>query len=57
MGNFDNNQASLQPNQAVQILSDRVKRISKLNTEIADWLQVWRNTTQSQELSHITSRI
>lgn len=40
MGNFDNNQASLQPNQAVQILSDRVKRISKLNTEIADWLQV-----------------
>ena len=38
-------QASLQPNQAVQVLGDRVKRISKLNTEIADWLQVRPNTS------------
>jgi hypothetical protein len=26
--------------QAVQTLNDRVKRINKINTEIADWLQV-----------------
>ncbi|KAK6211855.1 Suppressor of Profilin deletion [Pestalotiopsis sp. IQ-011] len=31
--------ANLQPSQAVQVLNDRVKRISKLNIEIADWLQ------------------
>lgn len=31
--------ANLQPNQAVQAFSDRVKRISKVNQEIADWLQ------------------
>lgn len=35
-------QANLQPNQAVQALTDRVKRISKVNQEIADWLQVRR---------------
>lgn len=31
--------ASLQPTQAVQIVNDRLKRIGKTNTEIADWLQ------------------
>ncbi|KAI0109958.1 Muniscin C-terminal mu homology domain-containing protein [Daldinia grandis] len=31
--------ANLHPNQAVHALNDRVKRISKVNTEIADWLQ------------------
>ena len=34
-------QVALQPNQATQILNDRVKRINKINFEIADWLQVW----------------
>ncbi|OAA58696.1 Fes/CIP4 domain-containing protein [Cordyceps fumosorosea ARSEF 2679] len=29
----------LQPNQAAQLLNDRVKRIGKINNEIADWLQ------------------
>ncbi|KXH66860.1 SAFF domain-containing protein [Colletotrichum salicis] len=29
----------LQPMQAVNVLTDRVKRINKVNTEIADWLQ------------------
>lgn len=33
-------QATLQPGQAVHILTDRVKRINRINTEIADWLQV-----------------
>jgi len=31
--------ANLQPGQAVNALNDRVKRIAKVNTEIADWLQ------------------
>ncbi|KFX91770.1 hypothetical protein O988_07597 [Pseudogymnoascus sp. VKM F-3808] len=31
--------ASLPPSQAVSIFSERVKRVGKLNTEIADWLQ------------------
>ncbi|KAK1972459.1 SAFF domain-containing protein [Colletotrichum sublineola] len=31
--------AHLQPMQAVNVLNDRVKRINKINTEIADWLQ------------------
>ena len=35
-------QEYLQPNQAVHALNDRVKRINKLNIEIADWLQVRR---------------
>ncbi|KAK3400216.1 Muniscin C-terminal mu homology domain-containing protein [Sordaria brevicollis] len=38
--------ASLQPNQAVQIFSDRVKRISKVNQEIADWLQERRKVEE-----------
>ena len=33
-------QATLQPNQAVNILNDRVKLITTVNTSIADWLQV-----------------
>lgn len=33
-------QAHLQPGQAVQTLNDRMKRINKINLEIADWLQV-----------------
>ncbi|KAL5348220.1 Suppressor of profilin deletion [Pseudogymnoascus australis] len=31
--------ASLPPSQAVNIFSERVKRVGKLNAEIADWLQ------------------
>ncbi|KAK1749827.1 Muniscin C-terminal mu homology domain-containing protein [Echria macrotheca] len=38
--------ANLQPNQAVQALSDRVKRISKVNQEIADWLQERRRVEE-----------
>ncbi|KAI5868335.1 Muniscin C-terminal mu homology domain-containing protein [Durotheca rogersii] len=38
--------ANLQPNQAVHALSDRVKRISKVNTEIADWLQERRKVEE-----------
>lgn len=34
------NQASLQPAQAVSTLGERIKRIGKVNVEIADWLQV-----------------
>lgn len=37
-------QANLQPGQAVQTLNDRVKRINKINIEIADWLQVCAST-------------
>jgi hypothetical protein len=32
--------ASLQPGQAVAALNERVKRVGKINLEIADWLQV-----------------
>ncbi|KAI0132982.1 SAFF domain-containing protein [Xylariales sp. AK1849] len=38
--------ANLQPSQAVQTLNDRVKRISKLNVEIADWLQERRKVEE-----------
>ncbi|KAI1265039.1 Muniscin C-terminal mu homology domain-containing protein [Xylariaceae sp. FL1019] len=38
--------ASLQPNQAVQVLTERVKRISRVNTEIADWLQERRRVEE-----------
>lgn len=37
-------QAVLQPGQAVQTLNDRMKRINKINLEIADWLQVRSNS-------------
>lgn len=33
-------QGRLPPGQAVAKLNDRVKKIGKVNTEIADWLQV-----------------
>ena len=33
-------QSSLQPSQAVALLNDRLKHVSKTNTDIADWLQV-----------------
>jgi hypothetical protein len=33
-------QASLQPEQAVNVLNDRVNLINKINSDIADWLQV-----------------
>ncbi|ROV99504.1 hypothetical protein VMCG_06422 [Cytospora schulzeri] len=38
--------ASLQPIQAVQIVNDRLKRIAKTNTEIADWLQERRRVEE-----------
>ncbi|KAK4237330.1 Muniscin C-terminal mu homology domain-containing protein [Achaetomium macrosporum] len=38
--------ANLQPSQAVQVLSDRVKRITKANQEIADWLQERRRVEE-----------
>ncbi|GAO15648.1 hypothetical protein UVI_02019320 [Ustilaginoidea virens] len=36
---WDLQKASLQPTQAARVLNDRVKRIDKLNVDIADWLQ------------------
>ncbi|KAL2164922.1 hypothetical protein VTH06DRAFT_218 [Thermothelomyces fergusii] len=38
--------ANLQPSQAVQVLSDRFKRIAKTNQEIADWLQERRRVEE-----------
>ncbi|KAH6856066.1 Muniscin C-terminal mu homology domain-containing protein [Chaetomium sp. MPI-CAGE-AT-0009] len=38
--------ANLQPSQAVQALSDRVKRITRANQEIADWLQERRRVEE-----------
>ncbi|KAK3687726.1 Muniscin C-terminal mu homology domain-containing protein [Podospora appendiculata] len=38
--------ANLQPSQAVQALTDRFKRISKVNQEIADWLQERRRVEE-----------
>lgn len=48
--------ANLQPNQAVHALNDRVKRISKVNTEIADWLQERRKVEEQyvQGLKRLT---
>ncbi|KAK8028461.1 SAFF domain-containing protein [Apiospora marii] len=37
---------NLQPTQAAQALNDRVKRISKVNIEIADWLQERRKVEE-----------
>jgi F-BAR domain only protein len=39
-------QATLAPGQAVNILNDRVKRISKTNIEIADWLSERRRVEE-----------
>ncbi|KAI1330879.1 Muniscin C-terminal mu homology domain-containing protein [Xylariaceae sp. FL0255] len=38
--------ASLQPAQAVNVLTDRFKRITKVNNEIADWLQERRRVEE-----------
>ncbi|KAF6817102.1 Cytoskeletal protein syp1 [Colletotrichum plurivorum] len=38
--------ANLQPMQAVNVLTDRVKRITKINTEIADWIQERRRVEE-----------
>ncbi|KAK3378734.1 Muniscin C-terminal mu homology domain-containing protein [Lasiosphaeria ovina] len=38
--------ANLQPSQAVQALSERVKRIARVNQEIADWLQERRRVEE-----------
>ncbi|KAI1103953.1 Muniscin C-terminal mu homology domain-containing protein [Jackrogersella minutella] len=48
--------ANLHPNQAVHALNDRVKRISKVNTEIADWLQERRRVEEQyvQGLKRLT---
>ncbi|KAI1802033.1 Muniscin C-terminal mu homology domain-containing protein [Daldinia bambusicola] len=48
--------AHLHPNQAVHALNDRVKRISKVNTEIADWLQERRKVEEQyvQGLKRLT---
>jgi hypothetical protein len=34
----------MQPGQAVDVLNDRVRQVGRLNTEIADWLQVCMRT-------------
>ncbi|KAI9783938.1 MAG: hypothetical protein M1839_002883 [Geoglossum umbratile] len=39
--------ASLQPGQAVVALNERVKRVGKINLEIADWLQERRRVEES----------
>ncbi|KAI1302926.1 Muniscin C-terminal mu homology domain-containing protein [Xylaria venustula] len=47
---------SLQPGQAVAVLTDRVKRITKVNNEIADWLQERRRVEEqyAQGLRRLT---
>ncbi|KAG6039400.1 hypothetical protein E4U41_002706 [Claviceps citrina] len=42
--------ASLQPGQAARILNDRVKRINRVNLEIADWLQERRRVEEQYVL-------
>lgn len=34
--------ATLQPSEAMTVLDNRMRQIGRLNTEIADWLQVSR---------------
>jgi hypothetical protein len=41
-------QATLDPNQAVTVLNNRVEVISKINSDIADWLLVRVNPWQLQ---------
>jgi cystathionine beta-lyase/cystathionine gamma-synthase len=36
--------AALQPGQAVQTLTERMKRMTRVNNEVADWLQVQQPT-------------
>ncbi|KAI1817447.1 Muniscin C-terminal mu homology domain-containing protein [Poronia punctata] len=47
---------SLQPSQAATVLADRVKRINKLNHEVADWLQERRKVEEqyAQGLRRLT---
>ncbi|CRK43777.1 hypothetical protein BN1723_005827 [Verticillium longisporum] len=42
---------SLQPTQAVHVLTERVKRINKINGEIAEWLQERRKVEEQYVLS------
>ncbi|KAI9710860.1 MAG: hypothetical protein M1812_007312 [Candelaria pacifica] len=39
--------SSLQPNQAVITLNDRIKRVGKVNTDIAEWLQERRRVEEA----------
>ncbi|KAL4900977.1 hypothetical protein BDW74DRAFT_89410 [Aspergillus multicolor] len=39
--------ASLQPNQAASVLSDRIRVINKVNSDIADWLQERRRIEEA----------
>ncbi|KAL4934158.1 uncharacterized protein BDV17DRAFT_248503 [Aspergillus undulatus] len=39
--------ASLQPNQAASVLSDRIRVINKVNADIADWLQERRRVEEA----------
>jgi hypothetical protein len=43
-----NQQATLDPNQAVTVLNNRVDVISKINNDIADWLLVREKSWQLQ---------
>ena len=38
--NLNDPQTFLQPSQAVSVLNDRVRLISKVNSDVADWLSV-----------------
>lgn len=38
--NLTEQQATLSPTQALQVFNDRIKRIGKINTEVADWISV-----------------
>jgi F-BAR domain only protein len=40
-------QASLQPEQAISTLNDRVNVITKINNDIADWLQERRKIEEA----------
>ncbi|RLL93628.1 hypothetical protein CFD26_102134 [Aspergillus turcosus] len=39
--------ASLQPNQAINVLNDRIRIINKINADIADWLQERRRVEEA----------
>ncbi|KAH1340836.1 hypothetical protein KXV68_002571 [Aspergillus fumigatus] len=39
--------ASLQPNQAINVLNDRIRIINKVNADIADWLQERRRVEEA----------
>jgi len=36
-------QAILEPGQAINVLNDRVRQVGRVNSDIADWLQVRRS--------------